>query len=207
MSGPAAAEAAGTRLFLVRHGEPEEWARGVCCGRLDPGLSAAGREQAGRAASALARGGIDALYSSPCRRALETARAVVRATEGDVRVDERLREIDFGAFEGLTSEQAERRHPEAFRAWVSSPGTVRFPGGESWGDLRARVLPAVEAICACKEGRRVAIVAHAGVVRVVLANVLGASPDACFRIAVDHASITEMERLGGAWTLRSTNWT
>ena len=206
MSDPAA-PAGATRLFLVRHGEPEEWARGVCCGRLDPGLSALGLEQARRAAATLARASIDALYSSPSRRALDTMRAIAGAADGNVKLDERLREIDFGGFEGLTYEQAELHHPEAFRAWVSSPGTVRFPGGESWDDLRARVLPAVEAICASEEGRRVAIVAHAGVVRVVLADVLGASPDACFRIAVDHASITELERLGGVWTLRSTNRT
>lgn len=207
MSGRAADAPAGTRLFLVRHGEPEEWARRVCCGRLDPELSALGLEQARRAASTLAAGGIDALYSSPSRRALETARVIGRAAGGDVRVDERLYEIDFGEFEGLTFEQAERRYPEAFRAWVSSPGTVRFPGGESWDDLRARVLPAVEAICTRQKGERVAIVAHAGVVRVILADVLGASAGACFRIAVDHASITELERLGGAWMLRGTNRT
>jgi broad specificity phosphatase PhoE len=204
MSGPMAV---GTCLFLVRHGEPEEWACGVCCGRLDPGLSALGLEQARRAAAALARARIEALYSSPSRRALDTARAISGDAGGKVKLDERLREIDFGGFEGLTYEQAELHHPEAFRAWVSSPGTVRFPGGESWDDLRARVLPAVEAICTREEGRRVAIVAHAGVVRVVLADVLGASPDACFRIAVDHASITELERLGSVWTLRSTNRT
>ncbi len=204
MTGPEAAASRGTRLFLVRHGEPEEWARGVCCGRLDPGLSAAGVEQALRAASALARARIDAVYSSPSRRALETAAHVAAA---EVQVDERLREIDFGAFEGMTSEQAELRHPEAFAAWVRSPGSVRFPGGESWSDLRDRVLPALETICSREAGRCVAVVAHAGVVRVVLADVLGASPDACFRIAVDHGSITEMIRFGSAWTLRTTNAT
>ncbi len=207
MSGPEAAEPCGTRLFLVRHGEPEEWVRGRCCGRLDPGLSAAGVEQARRAGFALAPAGIDAVYSSPSRRALDTARAIAGGVAAEVRLDERLREIDFGGFEGLTYEQAEQRHPEAFAVWVASPGSVRFPGGESWDDLRARVLPAIEAICAREEGRRVAIVAHAGVVRVVLADVLGSSPDACFRIAVDHGSITEVRRFGRAWTLRSTNRT
>ena len=61
-------------------------------------------------------------------------------------VDDRLRELDFGQFEGRTYEEIEREHPEFFRSWMETPTLVRFPGGESYAELRERVSAALDDI-------------------------------------------------------------
>lgn len=195
-----------TRLFFVRHGEPEPWVRGRCCGRrLDPALSPAGREQARRAAVALAGAEVGALLSSPSRRALETAREIAGATGIAPIVDERLCEVDFGAFEGLTFDEARRLDPAAYDAWMASPGEVRFPGGESWTDLRTRVLAALDELLAGATARRIALATHAGVIRVLVGEARGLRPDAAFGIALDHGGITVLHRERRAWAVRAIN--
>ena len=104
-----------SRLILVRHCEPEDDARGLCYGRLDIGLSDAGREHAQRLAAGLARLEWDAVYASPRVRARETAHAVAGAR--DVLVDEGLRELDFGELEGRSYDEIAASDPEESREW------------------------------------------------------------------------------------------
>jgi broad specificity phosphatase PhoE len=125
-----------TRIVLVRHAEPAASVRGRCYGSLDVELSPRGRRQAGALARAL--GPLAAVYSSPRRRALETARAL-----GEPIVVDALREIDFGELEGHAYEEIERERPELFARWMTAPTTVRFPGGESYAELRDRVRQAL----------------------------------------------------------------
>src|SRR5262249_28579904 len=138
-----AGAAVTTRLYLVRHGEPDDAWRGRCYGRLDVGLSPSGRAQAERTAAWLGAAPIAAVYASPLRRALESA-APIAAAHGLTPVAVRaLREIDFGQLEGLSYDEAAERHPELYRAWMERPTEVSFPGGESYADMRERVQRAV----------------------------------------------------------------
>jgi len=93
-----------TRLILLRHGEPDAAVHGRCYGQLDPGLSPNGREQMRRAWELVANQAPSVIYCSPRRRALDSA--ALRPTGSPaIRIDDRLREIDFGAVEGLTYEE------------------------------------------------------------------------------------------------------
>ena len=173
-----------TRLLLVRHGETDVSIRGRCFGRLDVGLSEEGRRQADALGATLCKVRLTAVCSSPLVRALDTATAIatphgLRPLPLDV-----LRELDFGELEGLTHEQIREERPELYQEWMESPATVRFPGGESFADLRARVLPAVSEIVERHRGEVVAVVAHGGVVRVVLADALGLADGAAFRLGL-----------------------
>ena len=96
----------GLRLVLIRHGEPEASAKGRCYGKLDAGLCDAGRRQMVRVSEALAASAttVDAVYTSPRRRAREGAEIL----SGEIVVDRRLSEIDFGALEGKTYEEGGR---------------------------------------------------------------------------------------------------
>src|SRR6478736_4545444 len=96
------------------------------------------RAQAEAAAALVADLPMQAIYASPRRRAIETAEVLAKPRGLGVIVDDRLREIDFGAFEGLTWDEARARHPEVYEAWMTRPTTVTFPGGESWSVLRTR---------------------------------------------------------------------
>jgi alpha-ribazole phosphatase len=195
-----------TRLLLARHAEPAEEARGRCYGTLDVGLSPRGAEHAGRLAEALGSIAYEAVYTSPRTRSVETARPLAAARGLTPVVEADLREIDFGRLEGRTYDEIERSEPELFRAWMEAPTRVRFPGGESYDDLRARAVPVLDRIRACHACA--AVVTHGGVVRAGLAAWLGMPGDAIFRLDQSYCGITIVDwvdetpivrLMNGAW--------
>ena len=193
------------RLALVRHAETEEGARGRCYGTLDVGLSPLGRAQCAALAAALSKEPVAAVVASPRVRALETAAAIARPHGLDVVVDEDLRELDLGELEGRTYDEIAAALPDLYAAWMSTPTDVRFPGGESYADLRARALVAVERLRASHDGATVVSVTHGGVVRAVVSETLGVPAERIFRIAVDPASVTVVEWLDGEPLVRRVN--
>lgn len=156
--------------------------RGRCYGRLDVGLSAEGRRQAAELGASLADVPLTAVYASPLARALDTAVGIAAPHGLEPGAVDGLRELDFGELEGLSYDEIRAERPGLYREWMEAPTSVRFPGGESFGDLRARVLPAVSEIRGRHEGEAVVLVAHGGAVRVVLADALGLEDDAVFRV-------------------------
>jgi alpha-ribazole phosphatase len=180
-----------TRLILLRHGEPDEAFRGRCYGRLDPGLSRNGREQM-RRTWRLVSGELAAIYCSPRRRALESANLREPAVPA-VAIDERLREIDFGAFEGLTYRDISLRYPKAYAEWMTRPTDVAFPLGESFAAMTARVRDALECIRRTHAGRTVAILSHGGVNRIALAAALDMDPRHVFRLAQAYACVNVID--------------
>lgn len=181
------------RLFLVRHAEAEDSARGRCYGSLDVGLSARGRLQCVELARAFASEPVAAVVSSPRVRAVETAAAIAAPHGLEVCVEPGLRELDFGELEGRTYDEIAASLPELYAAWMMTPTEVRFPGGESYADLHGRSLAAVSTLRTAHDGQTVVAVAHGGVVRAVLSEVLGMPAERIFRLAVDPASITTVE--------------
>lgn len=196
-----------TRLIMIRHGEPEADARGRCYGRLDVGLSDRGREQAAACAAALAREPVDAVYASPRRRAVESAGYVAGPRGIEVRVEEALREIDFGEFEGRTYDEIAHDYPDVYREWMEHPTEVAFPGGESYVGMRERVASAVRRIRAAHPGRTVAIVSHGGTNRVVLAEALGLADAAIFRFDQSFAAASVVDYFAETPVVRLLNGT
>ncbi len=194
-----------TRFLLVRHAEADRAFRGRCYGSLDVELSAGGRRQAGELAAALAETPFAAAYSSPLSRALETAAAIAAGRGLEPAVDQRLREIDFGELEGLSYDEIRTARPELYRKWMEAPASVRFPGGESFADLRSRVLAAVGSIRQRHPGEAVVVVAHGGVVRVVLADVLGLTDGAAFRLDQTYGGLSVVDWVGEAPVVRAVN--
>jgi alpha-ribazole phosphatase len=181
-----------TRLVLIRHAEAEHSARGRCYGSLDVGLSEQGRAQCAALAEALARESVAAVLASPRIRAVETAQAIAAPHGLSVRVDDDLRELDFGELEGRTYDEIAASMPDLYAEWMTNPTAVRFPSGESYADLEARALRAVASARAELDGTIVAVT-HGGVVRAVLSDVLGVPADRIFRIAVAPASVSVVE--------------
>jgi alpha-ribazole phosphatase len=182
-----------TRLFLVRHGEPDESMHGRCYGHLDVPLSAAGLRRGAALGEALRSHEIAAVYTSPLQRALDTARTVASAHGLEAIPREALSELDFGELEGRSHEEIASEHPELYRFWMEDPSTVRFPGGEGLSDLRARVLQEVAGIRERHEGQSVALVAHGGVVRVVLAEALELPDTAFFRLDQPYGALSVVD--------------
>lgn len=158
-------------LFLIRHGElPKEFA-GRYVGSTDPGLSPEGRESC-RALSALR---CDAVYSSPLKRAMETARWI----PAPLFIDDDLREIDFGEWENLTFEEISARiTPEHLELWTKEPDKMYFPGGERAEEFDARADAAFARIASLPLAS-VAIVTHGGVLMRILSRLRGKPGYAC----------------------------
>jgi broad specificity phosphatase PhoE len=192
-----------SRLILVRHAEPEDDARGRCYGSLDIGLSEAGREHAGRLALRLASVECEAVYSSPRVRALETATAIAAVFGLAPAVDEGLRELDFGELEGRTYDEIAASEPELYRAWMTTPTKVRFPGGESFAGLKARSVAALERIRRLHE--HAIIVTHGGVLRAGVAAWLSMPDEAIFRLDQRYCGVTIVDWLDDEPLVRLLN--
>jgi alpha-ribazole phosphatase len=192
-----------SRLILVRHAEPQEEARGRCYGSLDIGLSATGREQARELALRLAQLDYNAVYASPRLRARETAEPVAAARSVELVTDDRLREIDFGELEGRTYDEIAESEPELYRAWMETPTRVRFPGGESFADLRARVVVALAQIRGAHESA--VVVTHGGVLRAGVADWLSMPDEAIFRLDHGYGGVTIVDWLDGVPLVRLLN--
>ncbi len=190
-----------TRLLLIRHAEPDEDARGRCYGRLDVGLSPTGLASAERLAERLRPVALDAVYVSPRLRAVQTATALGASRT----VDDRLRELDFGQLEGRTYDEIEREQPEFFQSWMETPTLVRFPGGESYAELRERVSAAVDDIVAANDDRTVALVSHGGVIRAALAATLGLPDERAFALDVGYARVSVVDWFDGTPVVRLVN--
>ncbi|MGW0564393.1 bifunctional RNase H/acid phosphatase [Streptomyces sp. NPDC003016] len=182
-----------TTFVLLRHGEtaltPEKRFSGS--GGCDPELSAVGRRQAEAVAASLAaRGTVQEIVSSPLRRCRETADAVAARLGLDVRVEEGLRETDFGAWEGLTFGEVRERHPADLDAWLASPKAAPTGGGESFATVARRVSTTRDKLIARHAGRTVLVVTHVTPVKTLVRLALGAPPESLFRMELSAASLS-----------------
>ena len=158
-------------LLLIRHAEPVRIAPGSSPEPADPGLTEPGRAQAERLARWLAEEPIDAILSSPLRRAGETAMVVGAALGVDVEVVDGLMEYDADADYYIPVEEMRETRDHRWRAMIE--GRWEELGGEAPDRFRARIVPCVDAVVDRFAGRRVAAVCHGGVINVYLAAVLG----------------------------------
>ncbi|WP_405936538.1 bifunctional RNase H/acid phosphatase [Streptomyces sp. NBC_00726] len=182
-------------LVLLRHGEtaltPQKRFSGS--GGTDPELSAAGREQAERAAAAFAsRGTVQEIVSSPLRRCRETAGAVAARLGLEPRVEDGLRETDFGAWEGLTFGEVRERYGDDLDAWLASPDAAPTGGGESFAEVAGRVAAARDALVTRYAGRTVLVVTHVTPIKTLVRLALGAPPEALFRMELSAASVSSV---------------
>lgn len=182
-------------LYLVRHGVTVWGEGGRIQGQSDAPLSERGREQARAAARRLkSLSPFDALYSSDLGRAAATAEEISKALGLPLAFDSRLREIDFGKFEGLEMEEAERLYPEEFKAWREDPVHNRPPGGERLEALLSRVSNFVEELRERHPKGRVIAVSHGGPIRAMVLLALGLDLESSWRrVYVWWGSITAIE--------------
>ena len=160
-AGQILEEGLAERIWLARHFRSSA-PSGAMIGRSDPGLGPGAWEEAERLRPALA--GISKVYSSPLRRAVESARLLAGMEPEAV---DAFRELDLGAWEGLTGAEARDGWPEIYEARGLDFAGVPPPGGESLRDLAARVWPAWDRLAASPE-REILVVAHQAVNRVIL---------------------------------------
>jgi broad specificity phosphatase PhoE len=164
-----------TRIHLVRHGTTLLNRANRYRGRRDVPLDAGGWQDAWSAASELQDIGLSAIYSSPCRRARDTARVVADATGLQTVTDmPGLLNLDYGLWEGLTSEEAAAQDPLAYRKYETYAADAICPGGESLERAAERILLGLRLIALLHPGEVVGAVSHAAMLRLLIANVTDA---------------------------------
>jgi broad specificity phosphatase PhoE len=164
-----------TELLIIRHAQTEANVAGRWEGWTDPPLTPTGRAQAEAIARRLAPEGgqIAALYTSPLRRALETAQAIGAALDLEPTPVEALKEIHFGQLEGVTLQEMEARHPDLYARWEDKTDMAfRWPGGENRAAFFSRAAQACQCILTRHPDEKVVIVAHGGTIRACLAHLL-----------------------------------
>lgn len=156
-----------TTILLARHGETDWNREGRFQGHADPPLNRTGRAQAVDLSVALMAQQLAAVYSSPLRRALETAE-VLAASHGlePVPVDD-LREVDVGSWSGLTRAEVEERFPAQFARWLDYG--QGWEDGETYEEMGRRAVDALLGLAAAHDGERVLAVTHGGPIRAAFA--------------------------------------
>jgi 2,3-bisphosphoglycerate-dependent phosphoglycerate mutase len=159
-------------FYLIRHGESLYNAEGRIQGQSDVELSQLGIRQAEAIADALADEAIDAVFASPLRRAMQTSEPIARRLRLTIQQDDRLKEIHAGIFQGLLWAEIEAKFPDAARPWREQLPDFTIPGGESRRALMVRGRAVFDSI---RESpfRRVAVVAHGGILAAALKAMLG----------------------------------
>lgn len=159
-------------LLLIRHAEPVRIAPGEGDGGpVDPELTARGRDEAQRLAAWLATEDIDAVISSPLRRARQTAEPIARALGLDVEVDSGVIEYDANADHYIPAEELKRERDARWQAMLD--GRWEDFGGEAPDQFRGRIVPCLDGIIRRFPGGRVAVVCHGGVINVYVGALLG----------------------------------
>lgn len=185
-----------TRLILVRHGETTWNVTGYYQGRTDTDLSERGRRQAAALARQLRGVQLDAVYSSPLRRALDTVEQVAREAGREVQVECGITEIEHGLWGGLHRSEVEERYGETLRLWLENPTQAEVPGAETLEEVRSRVEEAVACILERNPHQNVLICTHDAVLKVLITSALGLGLDSFWAIQVDNASISILEHGG-----------
>jgi broad specificity phosphatase PhoE len=193
-------EAAAVEVLIARHPQVEANIRGAFVGSGESPFTALGREQAAVLAACIASWSPDSVYASPRERARAVGEDVSRMSGVSLHIEEGLAEIDFGAAEGLTYDEAMANGVD-IDLLGGPPETAPFKDGETWRAFAERVAQAATSVEA--SGSRIAVVTHGGVVRALLTHWLDMPSASAWRFAVANASIATLTVHEGRGTLRT----
>lgn len=194
-----------TRVLLLRHAET---AAPDCFhgAESDIGLGERGQRQAEEVAKHLVRYEPAALYCSAMRRAVETADPIARACGLVPRVIESLHERRMGPLSGRPRAVGLAAYEEAKRRWEAGELDSTHEGGESYAEIRGRVMPGWEMVVGRSAGQTVVVVAHGVVIRVLLTTLLeGYGPKDFSKIGIDNVAVNDLKFQDGQWTATALN--
>ena len=193
-----------TEVILARHGETKWNVEEVYRGRIDINLDEAGVKQAELLGEYLSSLELDAIYSSPLRRALDTANLIAQYQEAGVQASNGLIDLDYGEWQGLPEREVKRLYQALHNEWLANPDRVRMPGGESLAEVRERAVSVIDDVISKYEGS-VLLVSHRVVNKVLIYSLLGLSNAHFWNIKQDVGGITTFIYGGGRFVLTRHN--
>jgi probable phosphoglycerate mutase len=197
-----------TRIILVRHGQTAWNQIERFRGRMDVPLNSNGLWQADQTGKWIhSKWQVDAIYSSPLSRASATAEAIARQCHLPVRVHDDLTDFHYGDWQGKTPAEVQEIWPDLYAAWLTQPGTVQLPGGETLEILRFRTMRGVQEIISCHPQETVVLVGHTIVNRAILLGVLRLENDQIWQLGQSNCAINWIDWADEKFTLVSMNET
>ena len=193
-----------TTIILARHGETEWNVAEIFRGRIDVDLNETGVKQAELLAEYLSNFRIDAVYSSPLKRALKTAETIAGYHKLNIEIVPGLIDFDYGEWQGLPHQEVKARYRELYAEWLNSPDKVKMPSGESLSDVRERAMGVVDSIIVRHKGT-VVLVSHRVVNKILICALLGLDNSRFWNIKQDTGSITTFLYENGHFTLAEHN--
>jgi broad specificity phosphatase PhoE len=192
-------DAGATLVHVVRHGRTALNAEGRFRGLADPPLDDTGFAEVERTASRFSGRSVAAIATSRLLRARQTSDAVARVSGVEPAVDPGLLDVDMGAWQGLTPEEAAARDPDAFETYRRDPRSASTPSGEPLARVEQRVRSAVEALAAAHPGGEVVAVSHEAPIKLLVSGVLGVDGLGVWELDLPTASLTTIRIQGGRW--------
>ena len=178
-----------TEIILARHGETEWNVAEIFRGRIDIELNQTGIKQAELLAEYLSSLKLDAIYSSPLKRALKTAEIIASYHKLDVEITPGLIDFDYGKWQGLPHQEVKDKYKELYAEWIKNPHQVKIPAGESLDEVRKRAIGVIDNVIAKYEGT-VVLVSHRVVNKVLICALLGLDNSHFWNIRQDTCGIT-----------------
>jgi len=181
-----------TTVYLTRHGQTKWNSAGRMMGWADEDINEVGRAQVERLAARMAKMHLDAIYSSPLQRAMTTGAIVGKSHGLEPEPAKGLIEINYGVWEGLYHEEVRKRWPELQQQLHDDPSELAIPGGETFKQLEVRVVGAFNEIVKAEEGREILMVSHQGILKVLVAELMGISYRDWGKFEIRNASLSTL---------------
>jgi len=182
-----------TRVYLVRHGTTDWNREEIFRGRLDCKLNETGQAEARALAEYFTDIPLQAIYSSPLSRAMETAQAVAEAKALQVVPHPEFIDVDFGEWQGLPLKEVREKYSELYRLWRERPEAIHFPGGENLARVRARAWEGLQKVVRENPDKTALILSHRVVTKVLICTVLGLDDSHFWHIKQDTTAVNCIE--------------
>jgi broad specificity phosphatase PhoE len=194
-----------TQIILVRHGQTPWNKDKIFRGSVDIPLNDQGREEARLAGEWLKGETIQAAYTSPLSRSRDTAAAIARHHNLPVVDLPGLSDLCYGDWQGLPLSEVKVKYADLYRQWEAAPHTVRFPGGETLDEVKARALVGVMEVVKRHPGETMLLSAHRAVNKVLIAAFIGLDNSHFWRIGQDTTAINRFHWVNGVWHIMLVN--
>lgn len=184
-------------IIFVRHGESELNKQGLYCGWSNSFLTEKGLNQAEAVGKKLANEKIDLIITSDLDRCLMTAQTINKFQGAEIVKETALKELNFGDWEGRSYNEICREYPKKANEWQKDYIYFRMPKGESLHEMHQRVNIAFNKIVEKYKTGKILIVAHSGVIRSILSQLICGNIECCWKFKIDNCSITRLQFIEG----------
>jgi len=194
-----------TKIYLIRHGQTEWNKTQTFRGRTDILLNERGHKEAEAILVALKNRDISAVYTSPLRRSIETAKPIAEFFNVEIVRVKGLIDINYGDWQGLEIDDVKERYKDQYNKWEKEPNLIRFPNGETLDEVRERSFFAFKDIARENTDKSIVVIPHRVINKVILCALLGLDNSHFWEIKQDTGCINLVEYSNGRFVLSLMN--